>query len=209
MSGDITGGRGRASADAVRADADVEATTAPVLRGIADGAAGTPLDAVPPRLRGAARPTAEAAAGRPALLEVLARMNDPPARGDAARAWSPTRRRPDAERLKAIDLLAPGPRPAVGGTVPRTTRDGEVGRAAESACSAGSKAFDDPTIGETVLAAYPSYSPAVKKRAVQTAARAAGVGAGAVQARRRGQVPEGGRHRRPRPRRGRARTTRT
>jgi putative heme-binding domain-containing protein len=99
------------------------------------------------------------------VLEVLARMKDASARG-ALRDIAADAKTADAQRLKAIDLLRQV----------RDPRSEEVflellasakSDALRVGLLAGLEAFEDASVGEKVLARYPTFSPAVKKRAVQ------------------------------------------
>jgi putative membrane-bound dehydrogenase-like protein len=144
---------------------DAGALVAPVLCGCATALQAHPLDAVPAGLRA---PLAQLRQANPRdllVLEVLARMNDDPAR-TTLREIVADRVAADADRAKAADLL-------------RQVRDpkakdlflGEL-RAAKPdavrvALLAGLEGYDDPKVGEAVLAGYPGYPAAVKKRAVQ------------------------------------------
>lgn len=99
------------------------------------------------------------------ILETLFRLHEPAAiRTIRDRAWEGTT--PDAERIKALDLL-------------RQTRDeksfdicktslqlGKNSDAVLLALLAGLEAVDDPTVPKVVLADYAKWSPAVKKRAI-------------------------------------------
>ncbi len=138
----------------------------PVLRGVSTALQAHPLDAVPPALRG---PLAELLKKNPTdllVLEVLARMKDAPARA-ALREIAADEKATDANRLKAVDLLRQVRDPRaeelfleqLAAAKTDALRVGLLG---------GLEAFEHPSIGEKVLARYSSFSPAVKKKAVQT-----------------------------------------
>jgi putative membrane-bound dehydrogenase-like protein len=144
------------------ANADIN----PVLRGVATALQAHPLEAVVPGLRA---PLAQLLQQRPKdllVLEVLARMKDAPARA-ALRGIVADPKATDADRLKAIDLLRQVRDPRseelfleqLTAAKSDNLRTGVLG---------GLEVFDEPKIAEAVLAAYPNFSPAVKRRAVQT-----------------------------------------
>ncbi len=138
---------------------------APVLRGMATALQSKPLASVPQSLIAPLNSLWKEKPTDFLVVEVLARMNHGPAL-TALREIVSDAKSPDAERLKAIDLL-------------RQVRDpkakdlfliqfaSEKSDALRNALLAGLEAFDDPTLGEKILTGYPTYSPAVKKRAVQ------------------------------------------
>ncbi len=139
---------------------------APVLRGMATALQAHPLDAVPQSL---VAPLAQLRKERKkdlVVLEVLARMNDAPAR-EALRTLVTDESIGEGNRVRAINLL-------------RDVRDPKAAElfleqfAAQksdnmrAALLGGLEAFDDAKVGEKVLAGYAGYSPAVKRRAIQT-----------------------------------------
>ena len=138
---------------------------APVLRGIATALQAHPLDEVPAALR---EPLAELRKQRKkdlVVLEVLARMKDAPAR-TALRELVTDETIGEGNRLRAIALL-------------RDVRDPRAEElfleqlaaqktdALRVGLLGGLEAFEHPSVGEKVLASYSTYSPAVKKKAVQ------------------------------------------
>ncbi|MFM8272224.1 MAG: PVC-type heme-binding CxxCH protein, partial [Gemmata sp.] len=136
-----------------------------VLKGVATALQAHPRDAVPPALRA---PLADLREKDPAdllVLEVLARMKDASARA-ALRDLAADARAADAERLKAIDLLRqvrdPGAEAVFLAQLATARSD-----ALRLGLLAGLEAFEGAPVGEAVLARYPTFSPAVKKRAVQ------------------------------------------
>ncbi len=164
MSGGITRGLQRIG-DLYGLASSSEANITPFLRGIATALQAHPLNAVPPALRG---PLANLRRTKPKdllLLEVLARMNDEPARSDL-REIVANSKASDADRVKAADLL-------------RQVRDAKAKELFISELATGKsdalrigilgglEAFDDPKIGELILSAYSTYSTAVKNRAIQ------------------------------------------
>ncbi|HVL15981.1 MAG TPA: PVC-type heme-binding CxxCH protein, partial [Gemmata sp.] len=144
------------------ANADVT----PVLRGIATALQAHPLDTIPAGLR---VPLSELLKAKPRdllVLEIVVRMNEEMGR-KTLREMVADPKESDANRVKAADLL-------------RQVRDpkakdlflAELASAKSDSVRvgllAGLEAFDDPRIGQAVLAAYPGYPAAVKRRAVQT-----------------------------------------
>jgi putative membrane-bound dehydrogenase-like protein len=145
--------------------ANARADITPVLRGVATALQAHPLDEMPPGLRA---PLGDLRKTKPKdllILEVLARMNDDPARA-TLREIVADAKAPDTERMKAADLLRQVRDPKAKELFFAELANGKSD-AVRIALLAGIEAFDDPKIGETILAAYPSYSPSVKKRAVQ------------------------------------------
>ena len=137
----------------------------PFLRGIATALQAHPLAEVPPALR---MPLATLRKTEPKdllLLEVLARLNDASAM-TTLREIITDAKATDSERVKAADLL-------------RQVRDPKaqelflselaIGKsdAVRIGLLAGLEAFDDPSIGQTIILNYSGYTPAVKKRAIQ------------------------------------------
>jgi putative membrane-bound dehydrogenase-like protein len=139
---------------------------APVLRGVATALQAHPQDAVLPALRG---PLDQLLKQKPKdllVLEVLARMKDAPARA-ALRGIVADEQSAEATRLRAVDLLRqvrdPRSEDVFLELFARAKSDG-----LRAGLLGGLEAFDHESIGEKVLAGYATYSPAVKKRAIQT-----------------------------------------
>jgi putative membrane-bound dehydrogenase-like protein len=165
LAGDIPRGETRCST-LFELTRGANADYAPLLRGIAAALQTRPLDEVPPPLVAPLTTIWNAKPRDLLVLEVLARMNHKPARA-ALRTIVADTAEADAVRVKAADLL-------------RQVRDAEAKAlflaqfpAAKSdalriGLLAGLEGYDDPAIGEFILAGYPGYSPAVKKRAIQT-----------------------------------------
>jgi putative membrane-bound dehydrogenase-like protein len=164
MSGDIQRGYERIPT-LFELTRDANASLTPVLKGVAMALQTKPLDAVP---SGLVQPLERLWKEKPKaflVLEVLARMSHDPVRAQL-RTMASDASVPVAERLKAIDLL-------------RQVRDPKAkdlflaeflaskSDALRVGLLAGLEAFDDPAIGEKLLAGYSSTSPAVKKRTVQ------------------------------------------
>jgi putative heme-binding domain-containing protein len=136
------------------------------LRGVAMALQAHPQEAVLPALR---EPLDQLLKQRPKdllVLEVLARMKDPPARA-ALRDIVGDDKGAEGTRLKAIDLLRqvrdPRSEELFLAQLPAAKSD-----TLRTGLLAGLEAFEDASIGEKILAGYSSYSPAVKKRAIQT-----------------------------------------
>lgn len=164
LSGNITRGTQRIG-DLFRLTTDNNDDLTPVLRGVATALQAQPQNEVLPALRA---PLAELLKQRPKdllVLEVLARMKDAPARA-ALRALVTDAEVSEPNRLKAVALLRDVRDPRaeelfleqLAAQKSDTMRVGLLG---------GLEAFDRPAVGEKVLAAYPGYSAAVKRRAVQ------------------------------------------
>ncbi len=137
----------------------------PVLRGIATALQARPLDSVPIGLRAPLNGLRKSKPKDLLILEVLARMNDEPARSEL-REMVADAKAPDAERVKAADLLRQVRDPKAKELFLIELASGKSD-AVRVSLLAGLEAFDDAKIGETVLAAYSDYPAAVKKRAVQ------------------------------------------
>jgi putative membrane-bound dehydrogenase-like protein len=150
-----------AAADVLKAWSD---KPGPVLRGISAALDGVRPADVDPKLQAAV--AAVTGKGNEELrTSVQARLGDSDALA-ALRGRVSDPARPDAERAKAIDVL-------------RQVRDEQLkplllgqlaaakSEALRMAILAGLEPFDDPRIGEAILAAYPRWPAAVKKRAVQ------------------------------------------
>lgn len=143
-----------------------QANLTPVLKGMATALQTKPLDAVPEGLK---QPLDAMWKSKPKdflVLEVMVRMNHEGVRKQLL-AMATDEKSPDSDRLKAIDLLKqvrdPGAKEAFVSRIGTEKSD-----AVKSGLLAGLEAFDDPSVGTKILAGYSSYSPAVKKRAVQT-----------------------------------------
>jgi putative membrane-bound dehydrogenase-like protein len=135
------------------------------LRGVATALQAHPLEETPPALRA---PLAQLRAKRPrdlVLLEVLARMNDDVAR-QSLREIVADAGEPDAARVKAAELLRQVRDPRAKELFLAELRSAKTD-AVRTGLLAGLEAFDDPAIGETVLASYSGFSAAVKRRAIQ------------------------------------------
>ncbi len=142
-----------------------EADIVPVLRGAATALQARPLDAVPNSLKSRLAALRKARPNDLLVLEVLARMNDSAARTALLDLAADTKAKP-ADRIRAIDLL-------------RQVRDEKAKDFFLAQLTAthpdslkvgflnGLEAYDDPAIGTAVLAQYPKWSGAVKKRAMQ------------------------------------------
>jgi putative membrane-bound dehydrogenase-like protein len=138
----------------------------PILRGIATALQANPLDAVPPPLRAHLDRLVKQRGRDLLVLEVLARMNDAAARAMLREIVADDTAK-EGDRLKAIDLL-------------RQVRDPhsrdlfleQIGIVKSDAMKVGLlgglEAFDQSRIAETILASYSAYTPAVKRRAIQT-----------------------------------------
>ncbi|MBX9581940.1 MAG: ThuA domain-containing protein [Gemmataceae bacterium] len=101
----------------------------------------------------------------PDLLEVLARFGDSEAAGEVRRRAADARAA-DADRLRWLAVLR-----QVGGPAAQEIHwaafAGSKTDSFRTAVLGGLEAFDHPAPGRRVLAEYPTYSPAVKRRAVQ------------------------------------------
>lgn len=141
------------------------ANVTPFLRGIATALQAHPLTEIPPALRG---PLATIRKNKPRdllLLEVLARMNDATA-NSTLREILIDAKAADSERAKAADLLRQVRDPQAKELFLSELATGKSD-AVRVSLIAGLEAYDDPSIGSTILASYPGYSPALKKRAIQ------------------------------------------
>ena len=138
---------------------------APVLRGIATALQAHPLDAIPPSLQAPLNQLRQQRKKDLVLLEVLARMKDPAAR-TALRELVTDESIGEGNRLRAIALLRDVRDPRaeelfleqLAVQKPDNLRIGLI---------SGLEAFEHASVGEKVLAGYPGYTPAVKKRAIQ------------------------------------------
>ena len=138
---------------------------APLLTGMAKSLEGRTLKAVPEEL---AIPLTRLRSERPDdewLLAILARMGD----ADAIATFEkrPADEKASAEkRVEAINVLrelhTPEAKALFLAGLPHAKAD-----SLKVAFLGGLEAFDDPAVGETVFQQYPSWSKAVKKRAVQ------------------------------------------
>ncbi len=164
MSGNITRGRERIGT-LFELTTSAKADVAPVLRGISTALQAHPVEAVLPALR---FPLAELRKHKPndlLVLEVLARMKDVPARA-ALREIVADEKAAEATRLKAIDLLRQVRDPRAEDLFLEQIAIAKTD-AVRSALVGGLEAFDDPSVGEKILARYSTFSPAVKKKTVQ------------------------------------------
>jgi len=164
MSGNITRGRERIGT-LFQLTTGANDDLNPVLRGIATALQAHPLTEVPPALRS---PLDQLRKQKPKdllVLEVLARMQDAPARA-TLREIVADEKAEQATRLKAIDLLRQVRDPRseelfldlLANSKSEAIRVGVLG---------GLDAFDHDSIGEKVLAGYSAYPANVKKRAIQ------------------------------------------
>lgn len=164
MSGNITRGRERIGTLfqlTMGANDDIN----PVLRGIATALQAHPLTEVPPALRSPLDQLRQQKPKDLLVLEVLARMQDAPARA-ALRDIVADEKTDQATRLKAVDLLRQVRDPRseelflelLASSKSEAIRIGVLGSL---------DAFDHDSIGEKVLAGYSAYPPNVKKRAIQ------------------------------------------
>jgi putative membrane-bound dehydrogenase-like protein len=164
LSGNITRGRERIGT-LFGLTRDFGGNVDAVLRGVATALQAHPLDTVPPALR---EPLNTLRKQRPKdllVLEVLARMKDAAARATLRDIVS-DEKTPEPSRLRAIDLLhqVRDPRSEelflalFTGSTSDSLRSGLLG---------GLEAFEDDSIGEKILGGYATYTPAVKKRALQ------------------------------------------
>ncbi len=165
MSGNITRGPERAGSLLLQTRG-FKGNVNAVLRGIATALQSNPQNGVPPALR---EPLARLRKERPKdllVLEVLARMKDPPARAEL-RALVAEETFGQANRLKAVALL-------------RDVRDPRAEElfltqlaaartdAMRMGLLGGLEAFDHDSVGEKILASYSGFTPGVKKRAIST-----------------------------------------
>lgn len=164
MSGNITRGLQRIG-DLYNLTTSSGGSITPFLRGIATALQAHPLNEIPPALRS---PLAELRKTMPRdllLLEVRARMNDDSAR-TTLREIVADGKVSDADRVKAAELLRQVRDPKAKELFLAELASGKSD-AVRTGVLAGLETYDDPKIGETILAAYPDYTPAVKKRAIQ------------------------------------------
>ncbi len=137
----------------------------PVLRGLLKAVAERKFDDVPLLLKEPLEGLRTARPNDALVLEILARMGDPKAIA-AFQARVANEKLPDAERLKAIDTLKqvrdPNAKPQLLDQFATAKAD-----ALKIGFLGALEGYEDPAIAETVLAGYPAYSAAVKKRAVQ------------------------------------------
>ncbi|VTT97126.1 l-sorbosone dehydrogenase : Putative membrane-bound dehydrogenase OS=Singulisphaera acidiphila (strain ATCC BAA-1392 / DSM 18658 / VKM B-2454 / MOB10) GN=Sinac_6954 PE=4 SV=1: Cytochrom_C: ThuA [Gemmataceae bacterium] len=140
---------------------------APVLRGIVKGLEGGAMKAFPAKVMNTLRsihkrqpqPSAELA------LEILARLNDETAI-ETFLVRVANAELPDAERLGAMNLMKQL-RPTMAEAVFLREFENSTSDALRVGLLNVLEAYPDPKIGQTVLAAYPGSSAAVKKRSVQ------------------------------------------
>jgi len=139
--------------------------SAPMLRGIATASEAGWLAKLHPDLLVQLRKLLEAKPEDATLLAVFARAGDAAVIETFLKRVADTKL-PDATRLAAIEILKQV-RPPEARELFLSQFVGEKADGLRVALLAGLEAFDDAKIGATVLAAYPSYPPVVKKRAVQ------------------------------------------
>lgn len=161
IAGDVPGGQ--ALAARLVHVWDVAGQPEIVLRGIAAAAEGGRMTAVDPQLR-AAVASIRGRSVNDLRLTILARMGDSDVLATLRdRARDP--RTPDADRVRAIELLRqvrdPGSKAVLLGILPAAKAD-----RVRTAVLAGLEPFDDPEIATAILATYPAWPAAVKKRAV-------------------------------------------
>ncbi len=164
MSGNIPRGRERIGT-LFELTTSAKADVAPVLRGISTALQAHPADEVLPALR---FPLAELRKQKPndlLVLEVLARMKDVPARA-ALRDIVADEKTAEATRMKAIDLLRQVRDPRSEDLFLEQLASAKTDTV-RAALVGGLEAFDDPSVGEKILARYPTFSAAVKKKTVQ------------------------------------------
>ena len=135
------------------------------LRGIAKALDGRTLKAIPDPLLDPLEQYWIANPGDPLILELMARMNVPAARVSLRNRLATAASEPD--RLKAIDLLRQIRDPQAKALFLTELIDAKSD-GLKVGLLGGLEGFDDPAIADAVLAGYPSWSLAVKKRAVQT-----------------------------------------
>jgi putative heme-binding domain-containing protein len=164
MAGDINGYEriGTLFGLAISAQAKME----PILRGMNTALQTKPLDAIPEGIRPQMEGMFKEKPKDFLVLEAMARMNHSGVRQHLV-ALARDTKETDAVRLKAIDLLKQIRDPKAKDAF-LTQFAAEKSDAVKIGLLGGLEAFDEPAIGTKVLAAYPSFSPAVKKRAVQT-----------------------------------------
>jgi putative membrane-bound dehydrogenase-like protein len=165
MSGDIPRGTERINS-LFELARSANASLVPVLKGIATALQSKPLDSPPAGLKMQLDAILKEKPRDFLVLEVLARMNDEPARSQL-RAIVADAKASDVERYKAISLLKQV-RDAKAKDLFLTQFAGTKSDAVRSELLGGLEAFDDPAIGDAILNGYSGYSPAVKKKAVQT-----------------------------------------
>jgi putative membrane-bound dehydrogenase-like protein len=138
----------------------------PVLKGMNTALQTKPINAIPDGIKSQLEGMFTDKPKDFLVLEVMARMNHEGVRTHLlALARDP--KETDAIRLKAIDLLKQVRDPKAKDAF-LAQLAAEKSDAVKIGLLGGLEAFDDSSIGDAVLAAYGSYSPAVKKRAVQT-----------------------------------------
>ena len=142
-----------------------ETFKAAALRGIAKALEGKSLKVIPDPLHQPLEQYWTAHPKDPLIFELMVRMNVPSARV-ALRTRVADETSTASERLKAIDLLRQVREPKAKDLFLAQLVSAQS-EPLKLALLAGLEAFDDPAIGDKILASYSSYSPAVKKRAVQ------------------------------------------
>lgn len=136
-----------------------------VLKGVVQGLDARGTKPLSPKVLKVLKQAREKYPDEPLIAEVLVRTGDEGER-DELRARAVSAKVPESERASALALLA-------------RVRDAKLPEAAlpllpeaktdalRLALLGALESYDDPKIGETVLAGYGAYSPAVKKRALQ------------------------------------------
>jgi putative membrane-bound dehydrogenase-like protein len=140
--------------------------TPAVLRGVVAGFQGRRAEGLPATTLGRSLARLrQKEPDNPDVLEILARSGESAAM-EAVRERAADARRPDADRLRWLAVLRQVGDPAAADLHWTAFAEAKTD-AARAAALAGLEAFDDPDLGRRVLAEYPTYSPAVKRRAVQ------------------------------------------
>ena len=98
-----------------------------------------------------------------------------PSRG--SRPPSPTPKRPDADKVKLIELLGQVRRPASLPVLLDLFRDAQVRRRPRGRPDRRCKRYDDPKVGDELLATYPEARRRLQQQAARHPALAAGDGA--------------------------------
>ena len=159
--GDVAGGK--VIADVLIASDKLDA--GPVLRGLSQGLDARGTKPLAPGIVSALKIAREKRPNEPLIAEILIRTGDEGER-DALRERAVSAKAPDAERASALALLARVRDPKLVAAALPLLPDAKTD-ALRLALLGALESYDDPKIGETVLAGYGAYSPAVKKRALQ------------------------------------------
>jgi putative membrane-bound dehydrogenase-like protein len=154
---------GKVIADVLIASDKLDA--GPVLRGLSQGLDARGAKPLPPGIVSALKIAREKRPNEPLIAEILIRTGDEGER-DELRARAVSAKAPDAERAAALALLARVRDPKLVAAALPLLPDAKTD-ALRIALLSALESYDDPKIGETVLAGYATYSPAVKKRALQ------------------------------------------